>query len=171
MKVGTRVMIKNTDKLVKKLENRYRGPYTVIGVTKDNNYILEDVLKQKLEATYPLHKLKVTALDDATKSDYAEIEKIVSHKLENNKPLYLVKWRNEDSKNNSWVRPEDFANMKFVNDYLKSIEGGRSTRSKKALSAATILSVISILFLFFPLIYGNELRVNDKFDFDYCSVS
>ena len=171
LKVGTRVMIKNTDKLVKKLENRYRGPYTVIGVTKDNNYILEDVLKQKLEATYPLHKLKVTALDDATKSDYAEIEKIVSHKLENNKPLYLVKWRNEDSKNNSWVRPEDFANMKFVNDYLKSIEEGRSTRSKKALSAATILSVISILFLFFPLIYGNELRVNDKFDFDYCSVS
>ena len=83
----------------------------------------------------------------------------------------MVKWRNEDSKNNSWVRPEDFANMKFVNDYLKSIEEGRSTRSKKALSAATILSVISILFLFFPLIYGNELRVNDKFDFDYCSVS
>jgi hypothetical protein len=42
--IGTKVMVKNHDKLVKKLEARYRGPNTVVSVTKDHNYLLKDVL-------------------------------------------------------------------------------------------------------------------------------
>ena len=49
-------MVKNDDRLIKKLESKYRGPFTVVSVTKDKNYILEDVLKVRLENSVPLHK-------------------------------------------------------------------------------------------------------------------
>jgi hypothetical protein len=43
LKICTKVMIKNDNRLIRKLEPRYRGPYTEISVTKDNNYLLSDV--------------------------------------------------------------------------------------------------------------------------------
>ena len=33
LKVGTKVMVKNDDRLIKKLESKYRGPFTVVSVT------------------------------------------------------------------------------------------------------------------------------------------
>ena len=63
-------------------------------------------------------------------NNFVEIEKIISHKMVNKNPLYLVKWKNLGDNENSWVKPEDFATMKFVNDYLKTVDSKRSTRSK-----------------------------------------
>ena len=59
LKVGTKVMVVNDDKLIKKLEDRYRGPYTIMDVTKNNNYVLQDLLKRRIENSFPLKKLKV----------------------------------------------------------------------------------------------------------------
>lgn len=41
---GTKVMVRNDDKLVKKLDARYRGPYEVVAITDTQNYMLKDVL-------------------------------------------------------------------------------------------------------------------------------
>jgi hypothetical protein len=39
------------------------------------------------------HKLKIVELEDEDKEPFVEIEKIISHKIVADKPLYLVKWR------------------------------------------------------------------------------
>ena len=57
LKAGTKVMIKNDDKLIRKLESRFRGPYSVVKVTGNQNYILNDVLGIELPHSVPLHKL------------------------------------------------------------------------------------------------------------------
>ncbi|RNA04487.1 hypothetical protein BpHYR1_054583 [Brachionus plicatilis] len=38
---------------------KYRGLFTVLGQTKNGNYIVEDVFKQKLSDTFPLQRLKL----------------------------------------------------------------------------------------------------------------
>ena len=55
-------MIKNDDKLIKKLEARYRGPYEVISMTKNQNYNLKDVLGVTMDRSFPLHKLKIVSV-------------------------------------------------------------------------------------------------------------
>ena len=42
-------MIRNEDKLIKKLEPRYRGPYTVVKNTDHNNYVLKNVVDEVLD--------------------------------------------------------------------------------------------------------------------------
>ena len=67
-------MIKNDDKIIKKLDARYRGPYTVIAVTDNNNiYVLKDVLGEKLDRSVPLSKLKVVELGES--EPFHEIKK------------------------------------------------------------------------------------------------
>ena len=168
LEIGTKVMVKNDDRLIKKLESKYRGPFTIVSITKDKNYILEDVLKVQLDRSVPLHKLKIVALED--KEPYVEIEKIISHKIVSEKPLYLVKWKGLDKSENSWVKPEDFASMKFVNDYLKSLDNSRKTRSKTFLPSFTFLQVISFMFLIFPYALCQDISVKDDFDFDFCPL-
>jgi hypothetical protein len=68
-------MVKNDGRLIKKLESRYRGPFTVVGVTDNMNYILTDVLNKKLDLSVPLHKLKQVEVDDL-KNDFAEMKKL-----------------------------------------------------------------------------------------------
>ena len=170
--IGSKVMVKNDDKLIKKLESRYRGPYTIIGISENNNYVLEDVLKVKLDFSVPLHKLKIVSLEE--KSDkFVEIEKIISHKVSEGKPLYLVKWRNLGAKDNSWVKPEDFASMKFVNDYVKSISNTRTSRSKKFITGITVLQILFLYLLLFPVMFGQivPIPIKDQVDFDFCPLT
>ncbi|RNA20566.1 hypothetical protein BpHYR1_014393 [Brachionus plicatilis] len=51
-KVWIRVMGLN-----EKLHPKYRGPFTVLGQTKNGNYIVEDVFKQKQSDTFPSQKI------------------------------------------------------------------------------------------------------------------
>jgi hypothetical protein len=120
LEVGTKVMVRKDDKLVKKLDARYRGPYWVIAITKTQNYMLKDALGVPLERSVPLHKLKVVTIEDQDKALYEEIHKIISHKLVNKKLIYLVEWKKRGSEKKgktSWVKPEVFSNKKFANNY------------------------------------------------------
>ena len=172
LKVGTKVMIKNDDRLVKKLEARYRGPYTIVSVTKDNNYVLRDVLGEQLQNSVPLHKLKVTTVEEGEK--FYKIKKIITHKLVNGKPLYLVQWEDDGPTKfkDSWVKPKDFTSMKFVNDYhnkLKPKENQRNTRSRT--KKVNFLLTLVICFFLVPLAFAqNKLTIKDAVDFDFCEL-
>jgi len=185
--IGTKVMVKNDDKLVKKLEARYRGPYTVVSVTKDHNYLLKDVLGAHLERSIPLHKLKVVVLEDKDKPQFEEFHKILSHRFVNNKIQYSVAWKQKPGEKRvqvSWVNPEDFANKKFINDYHNHVNqvkaNARVTRSRGKLMGninSLYFSIVMFLFIF-PLIGAvtplniMPLRPTDqitsKGDFDFC---
>jgi len=91
--------------------------------------------------------------------------------LVNNKPLYLVKWKNLSSKENSYVKPEDFANMKFVNDYLKNINNSVKTRSRNFITPNTVMQVSLLIILFFPVIFGYDIPLKNSKDFDYCPLT
>ncbi|CAF1073560.1 unnamed protein product [Brachionus calyciflorus] len=56
--IGTKVWI-SIPGLHDKLHPKYRGPYTFIGITKNDNYIVEDALKRKIEDTFPRQRLKI----------------------------------------------------------------------------------------------------------------
>ena len=173
--IGTKVMVKNDDKLVKKLDARYRGPYFVKAITKTQNYMLNDVLGVELERSVPLHKLKVVTLDEKEESPFEEIHKIISHKLVNKKLIYLVEWKKKKNKKKgdiSWVKPEDFANMKFINDYQKTLnlDGQRVTRSKKLLLTNYLIVSMIFLFFIFPLVGAVDPEIHSNFDFDFCEL-
>ena len=61
--IGKTVFVR-IDGMINKLEPRFKGPYKVEEYTKRNNYLLIDALGNKLEHSYPRHKLKVVELDD-----------------------------------------------------------------------------------------------------------
>ena len=56
--IGTKVWI-SIPGLHDKLHPKYRGPYTIIGITKNDNYIVEDALKRKIEDTFSRQRLKI----------------------------------------------------------------------------------------------------------------
>ncbi|RNA35260.1 hypothetical protein BpHYR1_033326, partial [Brachionus plicatilis] len=75
--------------LNEKLHPKYRGPFTVLGQTKNGNYIVEDVFKQKLSNTFPLQRLKLDIsrllLTGGKDEAIFEVEKIINHRLNKNK--------------------------------------------------------------------------------------
>ena len=72
LKIGSRVLIKN-EGIIGKLEPRYKGPYKILRVSKNNNYILEDATGVEVNFSFPLHKLKIIS-DDNSDNSYKEVE-------------------------------------------------------------------------------------------------
>jgi len=84
----------------------------------------------------------------------------------------LVEWakgKGEKKNSSSWVKPEDFVNMKFVNDYHKSLNlsDKRVTRSNKAIGINYFISLL-IFMLLFPLLNANSTAINFEKGFDFC---
>ena len=61
--MGT-VVYRKREGILKKLEPRFEGPFKIVKRTSKNNYILSDQTGVELPTTVPLHKLKLTTLDD-----------------------------------------------------------------------------------------------------------
>ena len=81
---GTMVMVRNDDKLVKKLDPRFRGPYEVVEKTEGNNYRLKDVTGKLYPDNLPLDKLKIVKLTNTNK--FFEVERILTHRIKDGKP-------------------------------------------------------------------------------------
>lgn len=47
--------------------------------------------------------------EDDDDDKYFEIEKIIGHKEENGRMLYLIKWHQFDESFNSWISVDDFS--------------------------------------------------------------
>jgi hypothetical protein len=163
--IGTKVMVKNDDKLVKKLEARYRGPYTVASVTKDHNYLLKDVLGAHLERSIPLHKLKVVTFEDKDKAPYDEFHRILSHRFIKNKIQYSVAWKQKPGEKRvqvSWVNPEDFVNKKFINDYHNQMKQIKSYARMTGSNGRLMGNINSLYFSIIMFIFINRSRCSFK---------
>ena len=120
LEIGTRVLIKN-DGIIGKLDPRYKGPYKIMRVTKNKNYILEEATGVEMDFSFPLHKLKVISNDDSN-NDYKEVEKILEHRELDNETEYLVKWKYLSDNDNEWVKEKDFNTKEIINKYKKLLK-------------------------------------------------
>ena len=75
---GTYVYVRTTG-LHDKLYPRYRGPFRIIDVTKHGNYIIENILKERMADTYPRQRLKVVSHNDENLDNIWRIQKIIKH--------------------------------------------------------------------------------------------
>jgi hypothetical protein len=154
LKIGTQVRVAAKSLARGKLENKYAGPYFVVEVTKNGNYILEDQLHQRLSDTYPLSRLKIVE-EDVSEPVY-EIEKIVSHRKKGDRYEYLVKWKGYDESENTWEPKESFTDMKTIEKYMKKVmENERPTRPKRNQSS-NLVTFLGVFFLLLPLIMAEE---------------
>jgi len=99
-------------------------------------------------------------------SESFEVEKILDHKEEPDGSFkFLVKWKNYDDSENSWVKDSDFNSKKLINKYWdekdRSHTGRR--RPKKGINKINyFLSVLTFLSLIFSTF---AQKVDDKFKF------
>ena len=75
-----------------------------------------------LKNVYPRHKIKVVAPED-DESEHYEVEKILQHRRckESNQFEYLVKWKDEPTTSNSWVKESNVDTIEIINKFWKSI--------------------------------------------------
>jgi hypothetical protein len=186
------VVFVRTEGLVKKLSPRYSGPFKVISKTKNDNYILENALKETLEMSYPRQKLKIVADMETEDTETREVEKILSHKTVKDKLVYEVLWKN--SKLKDWLPIENFNNLEVINklhqDIEKVVEIKKSSerlrvknlkenkalplvapikkkrgRPAKIIRSNFLFTSVCLFFLLGLVIANNEFSVRGKFRF------
>ena len=167
--IGSKVYVKLMG-LKKKLDERYNGPYEIIGHTELGNYILQDSLKNKLGDTFPITRLKPVSEAKNDEPVY-EVEKILEHKKNGDDYLYLVKWRNFGKKHNSWEPKESFLDVRIIRKYWEKVEKektasakGKTTVKPKAVESnptrknpprkakIPYIAIIALFFLIIPLV-------------------
>ncbi|CAF0850122.1 unnamed protein product [Brachionus calyciflorus] len=153
---GKTVFIK-CEGILSKLEPRFKGPSTIIAHTKRGNYKVANALNEILPDSFPLHKIKIALDDNTLPKESAEVEKIIKHKMLDNKYIFLVKWKNFPVSQSSWVPEKNFKSMKLVNDYKKSITNQNLNERPKRQARSGKVNMISInmitsLFVIFVLL-------------------
>jgi len=109
-----------TEGLLKKLSLRYSSRFKVVSVTKNNNYIVENALKETVTMSYPCQKLKVVADMESEDTKTREFDKILRHKTVNEQLVFEVLWKN--SKSIDWFI--NFNNLEVINKYHQELEKG-----------------------------------------------
>lgn len=118
LEIGTSVYVE-TKGLHNKLYDKYKGPFTIYEIAKGGNYLLKNILNEKLGESFPLERLKVVR--DVNKENYQKIEKILNDRLNNQGNYeYLIKWQNSDLSGASWEPAENFVDLNIINNYWKN---------------------------------------------------
>ena len=55
--IGTKVYVR-TEGINDKLYPRFRGPFTVVDYTEFGNYVIENLMRERMSDSYPLQRLK-----------------------------------------------------------------------------------------------------------------
>jgi hypothetical protein len=112
---GTTIYLK-VEGLLNKLEPRYRGPYTIDKPDKKGNYQIKNSLGTLLKTVYPLHKIKVVPPEEGD-DEHFEVEKILEHRRSGQRKQkeYLVKWKDQPTSENSWVKESHFDTIEIIN--------------------------------------------------------
>ena len=149
LSVGTKVYVRTTG-INDKLFPRYRGPFTIVEVTKLGNYIIENVLHERMADTYPRQRLKVISdKDNLDEENIMRVQKIINHREdEKGNFKYLVKLLGLSEKHNSWEPQENFFDKDQLSNYWKKQQQQvpkRRGRPVRGLSN-TILMYLSLIF-------------------------
>ena len=169
--IGTKVYISTTG-MHNKLYPKYRGPFTVVEYTEGGNYIVENKLKERLEDSFPLQRLKIVndfEKEQETSDNFVRVEKIVdSRPIGNSEYEYLVKYEGYPESENEWVRKEDFTDTDMLNSYWMK-EKGLTEKKKRGrprkIRPSNLIYASLILFLLVKGIAGIVI----KDDFYMCS--
>ena len=93
--ISTKVYVR-TEGINDKLYPRFRGPFTVVDYTEFGNYVIENLMRERMSDSYPLQRLKVVPdrEDKENGDEFMHVEKIIDARLDyRNKYEYLVKWK------------------------------------------------------------------------------
>jgi hypothetical protein len=104
--IGSTVMIKNVNRS-SKLEERFTGPFTVKGYTKNKSYILVDQQNNLLSRDIPTHHIKLIHAakpsQNETKEGHYEVQAVVAHRGTAPHYEYLVHWLGyDDERDFTW---------------------------------------------------------------------
>lgn len=78
----------------------------------------KNITKKRKRNKKKKQNVDINNVRDIEKDDNYEVEDIIKHRIENNKYVFLVKWIGFSSKDNSWVREEDFNSKEIIKDYF-----------------------------------------------------
>ncbi len=166
---GSKVYI-SAEGIQNKLNPKYSGPFTIVKQTPKGNFIVKNVLGQKLKTAFPLCRFKIAKSDPNTKLNenetFFEVESILDHRHIKGGYEFLIKWKGKSNKDISWEPGTNFADNTAINNYWQKI--GKPTSKKrvrppkpKPTINLILLVVISTLFGFFDFTTG--LKVKDNF--------
>ena len=171
---GTIVYLKQ-EGLLKKLDPKYAGPYKIIKKTEQQNYEIIDASNAQVRFTVPLHKLKITSIDEELFDNSVEIDKIIDHKLENNKTIYKVIWKD---KTTSWVDEDKFNTLEIVNEYKNNLKTNQQKRKpgrpRKKVNNLYFIKMLYYFALFLMIFCVTDVKANlvpIKDDFRFCNLN
>jgi hypothetical protein len=120
--MNTKVMVLEGDgKRKNKLDDKFRGPFTVIRKNAGGAYELIDELNNKLRRNYTPSQIRVVKLPDEDERVY-EVEKILNHKENELGELqYFVKWKGYPSYYNSWEPVDRFIDQECIRLYNRKL--------------------------------------------------
>ncbi|GAA5815015.1 hypothetical protein MFLAVUS_008521 [Mucor flavus] len=136
--IGSTVMILNVHR-TSKLQERYSGPFTVSGYTKNKAYILIDPQGNLLSRDVATHHLKLinanAASQNTTKDGHYEVRAIIAHRGTPGNYNYLVHWLGYDSpEDHTWQTEKDFDSKHHIQLYWDRRNAG--TNSNRPLPAS-----------------------------------
>ena len=117
LKPGTKVYIKAPHLLLKKLDERFIGPYTVHTVSQRGNYWLLNEYDELLKNSYPITKLKVA---ERSEEEVYVMEVIRDMRIVDLKREFLVKWLDYPEDDNTWVSEDQFTDIDLIEEYFAS---------------------------------------------------
>jgi len=176
--IGTQVFVSTTG-INDKLYPKYRGPFKVVSRTENGNYIIENLLHERVQGTFPLQRLKIVKGKKKDENEYYRIEKIIDDRKVNGKTEVLIKWKGYSAKHNTWELLENLTDKDMYTKYLKSKEkkktkekqntnettkrkasksATRSTVKKTKLSVSNLIMSLICILLFLPLMFAQSIH-------------
>ena len=107
--IGTQVYIR-AEHIQNKLAPRYHGPYIVDGYTRNKNYWLTNIRKERLKQSYPLSRLK-TVMES---SEVWEAQEILERRKRKGHLEYLVRYKDKPDSLNEWLHPSEFNSTELI---------------------------------------------------------
>jgi hypothetical protein len=119
--IGSKVMIINVHRN-SKLQERYSGPFTIKGYTKNKSYVLVDPQGNLLSRDIPTQQIKLiddgSASQNELKDGHYEVQAIIAHRGNAPNYEYLVHWLGyNDPKEHTWQTVEDFDSKLHIELY------------------------------------------------------
>ena len=170
--IGTKVFIRS-EGLIGKLEPRYKGPYKIARINHSGNYELQDSDNNLLGMSYPLHKLKVVRDPSDMTEESWEVDKVIDHRKKNKENEFLVRWKDCDESEDTWIKESNFNSTDPIKEYWNSIKDpsekvqnmkrGRGRPRKYNIPNPNLLVKLIVFFSLFYSILGYRIDGNYKF--------